>query len=73
MPFEVALTKLLRLIDHFILTLLGVPTQPLSEREAEVDLVLIKSSFLFSRKLCLKNTSYHKNKMIYIIRRKGCI
>ena len=71
MPFEVALTKLMRLIDH--LTLLGVPTQPLSEREAEVDLVLIKSSFLFSRKLCLKNTSYHKNKMIYIIRRKGCI
>ena len=51
----------------------GVPTQPLSEREAEVDLVLIKSSFLFSRKLCLKNTSYHKNKMIYIISRKGCI
>ena len=54
MPFEVALTKLLRLIDHFILTLLGVPTQPLSEREAEVDLVLIQTSFLFSRKFAFK-------------------
>ena len=52
MPFEVALTKLLRLIDH--LTLLGVPTQPLSEREAEVDLVLIQTSFLFSRKFAFK-------------------
>ena len=52
MPFEVALTKLLRLIDH--LTLLAVPTQPLSEREAEVDLVLIQTSFLFSRKFAFK-------------------
>ena len=44
--------------------------QPLSEREAEVDLVLIQTSFLFLWKLCLKNHK-HKNDMIYIIKQKG--
>ena len=36
---------------------------------AEVDLVL--TSVLFIWKLCPKNTTYHKNNMIYIIKREG--
>ena len=40
--------------------------QPLNECEAEIDLVLIQTSFL-SR---LKNTSQHKN-MIYITKKEG--
>ena len=43
-------------------------SQPLSVCEAEVDLVLIQTSFLFLWKLCLKNTSLHKENMIYIIK-----
>ena len=42
-------------------------SQPLSEREAEVDLVLTQTSSLFLCKFCLKNTSQHKNNTIYII------
>ena len=62
---------MLKLIDHF--TLVSLVFQPLSEREAEIDLVLIqiKTSFLFLWKLCLKKTSQHKNDMIYIIKQKG--
>ena len=40
--------------------------QPLNECEAEIDLVLIQTSFL----LRLKNTSQHKN-MIYITKKEG--
>ena len=38
--------------------------------EEEIDLVLIQTSLLFLRKLCLKNTSQHKN-MIYITKQEG--
>ena len=44
-------------------------SQPLSEREAEVDLVLRQTSSLFFCKFCLKNTSQHKNNTIYIIKK----
>ena len=40
------------LIDHF--TVLGLVSLPLSGREAEVDLVLRQTFFLFLWKLCLK-------------------
>ena len=46
-------------------------SQPLSVCEAEVDLVLIQTSFLFLWKLCLKNTSLHKENLIYIIKQEG--
>ena len=42
-------------IDHF--TVVGLVSFPLSEHEAEVDLALIQTSFLFLWKLCLKNYS----------------
>ena len=45
--------------------------QPSSECEAEVDLVLIQTSFVLLWKLSLKNTSQHKNNLIYIIKQKG--
>ena len=50
---------------------MSLASQPLSEREAEVDLVLIQTSALFLWKLCLKNTSFHKKNMIYIIKQEG--
>ena len=40
---------------HF--TVVGLVSEPLTEREAEVDLVLIQTFFLFLWKLCLKHTS----------------
>ena len=43
----------------------------LRECEAEVDLALIQTSFLFLRKLCLKNNSLQKNNMIYIAKLEG--
>ena len=46
-------------------------SQPLSVSEVEVDLVLIQTSFLFLWKLCLKNTSLHKENMIYIRKQEG--
>ena len=42
-------------IDHY--EVVNFVSLPLSEREAEVDLVLIQTSFLFLWKLCLKNNS----------------
>ena len=39
--------------------------KPSSECEAEVDLVLIQTSFVFSCNSYLKNTSKHKNNMIF--------
>ena len=57
------------IIDHF--KVVGLVSQRLGEREAEVDLVFIQTSFLFLWKLCLKNTSQHKNNMIYIIKQEG--
>ena len=42
-------------INHF--TAVGLVSFPLSEHEAEVDLALIQTSFLFLTKLCLKNYS----------------
>ena len=39
-------------IDHF--TVVSLESQPFSECELEVDLVLIQNSFLFLWKLCLK-------------------
>ena len=39
--------------------------------EAEGDLVLIQTFFALLWKLLLKNTSKHKNNLIYIIKREG--
>ena len=42
-------------IDHF--TVVGVVSKPLSEREAEVDLVLIQTSFFAYGNFAEKNNS----------------
>ena len=39
--------------------------------EREVDLVLIQTFFALLWKLFLKNTSKHKNNLIYIIKQEG--
>ena len=39
--------------------------------EAEGDLVLIQTFFALLWKLFLKNTSWHKNNLIYIIKQEG--
>ena len=52
------------LIDHF--TFVDLVSQPSSECEAEVDLVLIQASFALLWKLPLKNTSQHKNREVCI-------
>ena len=57
------------LIDHF--TVVDLVPWPLSECEAEVDLVLIQTFFALLWKLSLKNTSQHKNSLIYIIKQEG--
>ena len=56
-------------IDHFTVVVL-VP-QPSSECEADGDLVLIQTSFALLWKLSWKNTSQHKNNLIYIIKQEG--
>ena len=56
--------------DHF--TVVGfIVSQLLSECKAEVDLVLIQTSFLFLWKLCLKDTSQHKKDIIQITKQDG--
>ena len=40
-------------------------------REGEGDLVLIQTFFALLWKLFLKNTSKHKNNLIYIIKQEG--
>ena len=57
------------LIDHF--TVVDLVPWPSSECEAEVDLVLIQTSFALLWKLSLKNTSQHKNDWIYLIKQEG--
>ena len=39
--------------------------------QAGSDLVLIQTSFALLWKLSLKNTDYHKNSLIYIIKQEG--
>ena len=54
-------------IDHS--KLVDWVPQPLSECEADsADLVLIQTSLALLWKLSLKNTSKHKNNLIYIIK-----
>ena len=53
------------LIDHF--TVVDLVPQPSSKCD-DGDLVLIQTSFALLWKLCLKNTSQHKNNLIYIIK-----
>ena len=45
--------------------------EPSSECEADGDLVLIQTFFALLWKLFLKNTSKHKNNLIYIIKQEG--
>ena len=54
-------------VDHFAVLGLSLSS---SECEAEVDLVLIQTSFvlLWKTYLCMKNTSEHKINIIYIER-----
>ena len=52
---------------HFIVV--GFVPQPASEYE--VDLVLIQNSFALLWKFSLKNTSQHKNNLIYMIKQEG--
>ena len=54
-------------IDHF--TVVSLASQPLSEREAKVDLDLIQSPFIME--IMLKNSSLQKKNMIYIIKQEG--
>ena len=54
-------------IGHFIVV--GFVPQPASEYE--VDLVLIQNSFALLWKFSLKNTSQHKNNLIYMIKQEG--
>ena len=56
-------------IDHF--TVVDLVSQPSSECEAEVDLVLIQTFFALLWKLFLETTSQHKNNLIYIIKHEG--
>ena len=55
--------------NHF--KVVGLVSSLLSEWEAEVDLVLIQTSFLLLWELSLKNTSQHKNNMIYTRKQEG--
>ena len=45
--------------------------QPSSACEADGDIVLIQPSFALLWKLSLKNTSKHKNNLIYKIKQEG--
>ena len=56
-------------IDHF--TVVDLVPLPSSECEADGDLVLMQTSFALLWKLSLKNTSYHKNNLFYIIKQEG--
>ena len=58
-----------RPIDYF--TVVDLVPQPSGECEADGDLVLIQTSFALLWKLSLKNTSQHKNNLIYIIKQEG--
>ena len=53
-----------RPIGHF--TVVGLVSQSLSEREAEVDTIK-PPSFTYKSKFCFKKNCLHKNNMIYII------
>ena len=57
------------LIDHF--TVVDLVPWPSSECEADGDLVLIQTPFALLWKLSLKNTSQHKNNLIYLIKQEG--
>ena len=57
------------LIDRF--TVVDLVPWPLSECEADGDLVLIQTPFALLWKLSLKNTSQHKNDWIYLIKQEG--
>ena len=48
---------------------MSLASQPLSEREAKVDLDLIQSPFIME--IMLKNSSLQKKNMIYIIKQEG--
>ena len=54
-------------------TVVHLVASPLSECEAEVDLGLGQTSFVFLWKLCLKNTRLYKNNMIYIGKQEGLV
>ena len=57
------------LSDHFTVVVL-VPSAS-SECEADGDLVLMQTPLALLWKLSLKNTSQHKNNLIYLIKQEG--
>jgi len=67
----ILLTELERKLRIRDFTVRHLVAKPSIECEAEVDLVLIQTSFVLLWKLCLKNTSLHKNNMIYIRKQEG--
>ena len=56
-------------MDH--ITVVDLVPWPSSECEAHGDLVLIQSPCSLLWKLSVKNTSYHKNNLIYLIKQEG--
>ena len=58
---------MVRCIDHF--TVVGLVSEPLSEREAEVDLVLIQTSFVSYRNYTNTNKNYFN--IIYLLNQEG--
>ena len=58
---------MVRWIDHF--TVVGLVSEPLSEREAEVDLVLIQTSFVSYRNYTNTNKNYFN--IIYLLNQEG--